>query len=193
MKIHDSGMPEQAYWDSLFDHDAILAWMGFSTKPEMIVEVGCGYGTFTVPIAALQKKSGGQFIAFDIEQSMLDMTQQNLRTTGTDNVRLILRDVLARGTGLEADSVDRVLMFNILHFAERRKLLEEAARILKPGAELDILHWRKDIETPRGPDVESRPDTASILQAAIGLDLEQQGKAVILPPYHWGMKLRKRD
>ena len=191
MKIHDSGMPEQAYWDGLFDHDAILGWMGFSARPERVVEVGCGYGSFTLPIALLQKETGGRVIAFDIEQDMLDTTRQNLHKADLENVYLVLRDVLAQGSGLEDNSVDRVLMFNILHFAGRRLLLAEAARILKPGGELDILHWRKDIDTPRGPEVETRPDTQSILQAANGLNLEQKEKALILPPYHWGMKLRK--
>jgi len=191
MKIHDSGMPEQAYWDSLFDHHAILGWMEFSAEPETVVEVGCGYGSFTRPVAIMQKKTGGRLIAYDIEQAMLDTTRQNLRDAGIDNVRLVLRDVLAQGSGLEDHSIDRVLLFNILHFAERHLLLEEAARILKPGGELDILHWRKDIKTPRGPEVTTRPDTLSILQAVSGLDLDQQGEAVTLPPYHWGMKLRK--
>lgn len=191
MKIHDSGMPEQAYWDSLFDYGAILEWIGLSTEPETVVEVGCGYGSFSLPVATTQQQTGGQLIAFDIEQSMLDMTRQNLDRAGIDNMRLILRDVLAEGTGLADDSVERVLMFNILHFSERHLLLQEAARLLKPGGELDILHWRKDIKTPRGPEVASRPDTASLLQAVSGLDLEQVGEAVVLPPYHWGMKLGK--
>ena len=51
MKVFDSGMPEEAYWASLFDVPAILAWLDPVAGIEPIVEIGCGYGTFTVPIA----------------------------------------------------------------------------------------------------------------------------------------------
>ena len=29
MKVFDSGMPEEAYWASLFDVPAILAWLAY--------------------------------------------------------------------------------------------------------------------------------------------------------------------
>ncbi len=186
MKVQDSGMPEQAYWDSLFDIDAIIQWMACSGQLETVVEIGCGYGTFTVPVAASIK---GQFISFDIEQSMLDVARDNADKAGVSNVELQWRDVLADGTGLEAGSVERVMLFNILHFPERHQLLVEVARILKPGGQVDILHWRKDKATPRGPQVDTRPDTEMILQAIEGTDLRQKGDACMLPPHHWGMQL----
>jgi 16S rRNA A1518/A1519 N6-dimethyltransferase RsmA/KsgA/DIM1 with predicted DNA glycosylase/AP lyase activity len=55
MKIDDSGMPEEAYWNSLFDIQVIIDWLAIP-KNSTIVEIGCGYGTFTVPIAKKSKK-----------------------------------------------------------------------------------------------------------------------------------------
>ena len=188
LKVQDSGMPEQVYWDSLFDIEAILQWLECSGRPETVVEIGCGYGTFTVPVATAIK---GRLISFDIEQSMLAITRANADEAGVSNVELQCRDVLANGTGLQAGSVDRVMLFNILHFPERHQLLVEVARILKPGGRVDILHWRKDISTPRGPQVDSRPDTPMVLHAIEGADLVQKGEACILPPYHWGLQLIK--
>lgn len=188
MKVQDSGMPEQAYWDSLFDIETILQWMGCTGLPETVVEIGCGYGTFTVPVATAIE---GRLIGFDIEQGMLNITQINADKAGVSNVELQCRDVLTNGTGLQAGSVDRVMLFNILHFPERHLLLMEVARILKPGGRVDILHWRKDISTPRGPQVDSRPDRPMVLHAIEGTNLVQKDEACILPPYHWGIQLKK--
>ena len=61
MKVDDSGMPEETYWNSLFDIEGIVDWLAIP-KNSTIVEIGCGYGTFTVPIA---KKSAGEIYTFD--------------------------------------------------------------------------------------------------------------------------------
>jgi len=189
MKVNDSGMPEEAYWNSLFDIEGIVDWLDpAKIHGATIVEIGCGYGTFTVPIA---KKSTGKICAFDIEPSMIEVARENARKAGLSNVTFSLRDVLEQGTGLEADSVDMVLLFNILHFSEKRVFLAEAARILKEGGIVAIIHWRKDIPTPRGPALNVRPDQDEILGAAAGLNLNFHRNSKILEPYHWGIQLVK--
>jgi len=50
MKVEDSGMPEESYWNGLFNIEGIVDWLAIP-KNSVIVEIGCGYGTFTVPIA----------------------------------------------------------------------------------------------------------------------------------------------
>ena len=187
MKIEDSGMPAEVYWNSLFDIGAIVDWLAIS-KNAAIVEIGCGYGSFTVPVA---QKTSGKVYAFDIDVEMLSATQHNVQTAKLKNVELLHRDILDSGTGLVAESVDLVLLFNILHFSERRIFLAEAARILRKGGVVAVLHWRKDIATPRGPAIELRPDQAQILSAASGLSLRFEGISQLLPPYHWGMQLVK--
>ena len=48
MKVDDSGMPEEAYWNSLFDIEAIVDWLDLpKINIATIAEIGCGYGTFT--------------------------------------------------------------------------------------------------------------------------------------------------
>jgi hypothetical protein len=84
-----------------------------------------------------------------------------------------------------------VLLFNILHFSERRLLLAEASRILVEDGIVAIIHWRTDIATPRGPRVELRPDRGMIMESAAGLDLLDTGEARVLEPYHWGIKFKK--
>ncbi len=47
MKVFDSGMPDEAYWNSLFDVPLIVDWLNLKNISAPGVEVGCGYGTFT--------------------------------------------------------------------------------------------------------------------------------------------------
>ena len=69
----------------------------------------------------------------------------------------------------------------------------EASRILKHSGIAAIIHWRKDIETPRGPIVQDRPDQNIILESIVGLDLHFNGNSRILEPYHWGIQLSKGE
>jgi SAM-dependent methyltransferase len=189
MKVFDSGMPEEAYWNSLFDIKAILAWLNV-TGEFPIAEIGCGYGTFTVPIAV---SAVGTLHAFDIDPVMLERARHNAEGTGVQNVEFHERDVLERGTGLPAESMRTVLLFNILHSGENRLLLAEASRVLRPLGSLFIIHWRKDITTPRGPVMASRPDLSTVEEEAKGLDLFFRGNNRTIPPYHWGMQMIKGD
>ncbi|CAG0982383.1 partial cobalt-precorrin-6B (C15)-methyltransferase, partial [Anaerolineae bacterium] len=188
MKVADSGMPDEAYWNNLFNIPAIIDWLGLHTVPGPIVEVGCGYGTFTVPVA---KATEFDVLAFDIDAEMITAAERNVREARRANVTFFQRDVLSIGTGLPDSSVGMVLLFNILHFPERWILLEEAARILVDSGVVAIIHWRKDIDTPRGPQVNLRPDQVIILNSITGLGLSDTGDCRVLEPYHWGIKLRK--
>jgi SAM-dependent methyltransferase len=135
MKINDSGMPEEDYWNSLFDIPLIMNWLNIKSIAGSIVEVGCGYGTFTLPIA---KQATNPIYTFDIEPSMVQRTKALV--SGCQNVKAVQRDIIDQGTGMESDSAGLVLLFNILHFNERRIMLEEAYRILKPTGIVAIIH-----------------------------------------------------
>jgi SAM-dependent methyltransferase len=188
MKVFDSGMPEEVYWSSLFDLEAILTWLNPAAGIDPIIEIGCGYGTFTVPIA---QAVIGKVHAFDIDPAMIERARENVRLAGLRNVVFDQRDVLEAGTALPCGSAKTVLLFNILHSTHNRRFLEEAARILGDSGSIRILHWRKDIDTPRGPRRESRPELQSILEDISGLDLHPSGDPKIIEPYHWGIKLIK--
>jgi SAM-dependent methyltransferase len=190
VKVFDSGMPEEAYWNSLFDIPQIVKWLNITDVVDPIAEIGCGYGTFTVPIA---KKFDGIVHSFDIEPTMIERARKNARMAGIQNVTFHLRDILVQGTGLAAQSIGMVLLFNILHSIDKHMILREASRVLKKSGIAAIIHWRKDIETPRGPSLESRPDRAAIIASVEDLDLQFKGNSRILEPYHWGIQLIKGD
>src|SRR5437773_12509897 len=98
MRLRDSGMPDETYWESLFDVPLILSRLGIERFCD-VAEFGCGYGTFSIPVA---KAIRGTLYAFDIEPSMVVRTTE--RATGL-NVVAEVRDVMTVGFGVRVDAV----------------------------------------------------------------------------------------
>ncbi len=190
MKVRESGMPEEAYWETLFDVPLVLDRLGVDVRLRNVVEFGCGYGTFTIPVA---KRISGALATFDIDPAMVERTRQRAAAAGAYNVLYVVRDVFAEGFGGEAGAKDACLLFNILHCEEPVKLLAEAARVVRPGGAVLVIHWRVDPATPRGPSMEIRPRLEQIVEWAeqTGL-LEAEGLMIDLPPWHYGYRLGRR-
>ncbi|HEY3395956.1 MAG TPA: class I SAM-dependent methyltransferase [Lacipirellulaceae bacterium] len=180
MKVRDSGMPDEAYWESLFDVPRILARLGISRFHD-VAEFGCGYGTFTVPIA---RAVSGTVYTFDVDPAMLARTAERCA-----RLRVVCekRDVMEAGFGLKADAA---LLFNILHCENPVALLRHSAEALKGGGEVLVIHWRYG-ETPRGPSLRIRPKPEQIVEWAREAGLQLAGEIIDLPPWHYGLALRK--
>ncbi|ACB77727.1 class I SAM-dependent methyltransferase [Opitutus terrae] len=180
-------MPDQSFWESLFDIPAILDGLQVDDSIGDAAEVGCGYGTFTLPVAA---RIRGTLHAFDIEAAMIETTQARVVGSKADNVRLRLCDVLVDGFGLPTQSMDAVFLFNILHAENPTALLAASARLLRPGGRVLAIHWRSDIATPRGPDLSIRPRPTQIAAWAQDVGLTPEPSR-LLPPWHFGLVLRR--
>ncbi len=187
MKVPDSGMPDEAYWESLFDVALILDRLGNDGTVRDVAELGCGYGTFTLPIA---RRVSGAVFAFDIESAMLARTRERADAASLTNVQPALRDVVADGFGLPDGSTDACLLFNILHSGEPGRLVAEAVRVVAPGGRILMIHWRSDIPTPRGPDLAIRPRYHQMTAWARAAGVSA-GPAIDLPPWHLGVILTK--
>jgi SAM-dependent methyltransferase len=188
MKTRESGMPDEAIWDTFFNPAEILAAFGVDGDCGELIEFGCGYGTFTLPAASVVS---GTVYALDIDPEMIRTTQVKAREAALKNVEARLRDFLRDGTGLEGGSVDCVLLFNILHAEAPHILLNEAKRILRPQGKLAIIHWRYDPSTPRGPsmDIRPRPEQCQAWAEEAGFEILPPG-IIDFPPYHYGMRLK---
>jgi SAM-dependent methyltransferase len=188
MKIRDSGMPNETYWDSFFDVETILDRLGVQDLTDGIVDLGCGYGSFTAVAAS---RTTGTVYAFDIEPVMVRETRAKVRRLDLENVVVRQRDVLTEGTGLETASCSYVMAFNILHAKEPQAMLAEAWCILARGGRIGIIHWIPDPTTPRGPDLSIRPRPEQcqdwLRKGRFVLDIPY----VSLPPYHYGVVGRK--
>jgi len=189
MKVRDSGMPEADYWNTLFDVPLILAQLEIDASVRDVVEFGCGYGTFAVPVA---QRIQGVLYALDLEPEMLEATRQAAAAQGVENLTLRQRDFVAEGSGLPDESVDYAMLFNILHAEDPVGLLREAHRVLRGGGRLGVIHWRYDAATPRGPSLDIRPrpeDCATWIEQA-GFRVTRRN--LDLPPYHYGFLAVKK-
>lgn len=189
MKVPDSGMPDETYWESLFDIRLILDRLGPGPHDRDVAELGCGYGTFTLPVA---RRIAGRVHAFDLEPEMCTRTQQRADEAGIGNIHVNLRDVISDGFGLDDGSCDACLLFNILHCPESPDLLIKAARIVRPSGRVLVIHWRSDVKTPRGPAREVRPRYGQISTWAESAGLTASPE-VLLPPWHFGVILTKQE
>lgn len=191
MKARESGMPEETYWESFFDADAVMKIL-FSTSglAGNLIEFGCGYGTFTVPAA---RYTYGIVTALDINPQMVERVQQKIEAQGLSNVQAEVRDFVADGTGLDSGTQDHALIFNLLHLEQPVALLQEAHRVLHDGGMLFVMHWRSDIPTPRGPSlaIRPRPEQCQTWLQEAGFQNIEWVDLQPCCPYHFGLIARR--
>jgi len=181
-------MPDEKVWSGFFDINLILSELQINSKILDIVEIGCGYGTFTLPVA---QEITGNMYAFDIEKEMIEIVEQKIANKLLNNVIPFHKDILTQTTGLPDNSVDYVMLFNILHHDSPLDFFKESYRILKFNGKIGIIHWRSDIPTPRGPDLSIRPKPEQILEWITNLNFKVHKDPVIIEPYHYGLIISK--
>ncbi len=188
MKTRDSGMPGEDFWASFFSPDDLLRTLGLDQVNGTIIDVGCGYGTFTLPVARL---TGQRVVGIDIEAPLIAELERRALISGLTQVRSEVRDVAANGLAQADDSAAAVLLFNLLHCEDPAFLLTEAWRVLAPGGRVGIIHWRSDVPTPRGPDLSIRPKPEAIVRWLGNAGFIVPDGVRLLPPYHFGLVGRK--
>lgn len=188
MKVRESGMPQEDTWENFFDARCILDRLVACGDSEgiSVAEFGCGYGTFTIPLARI---TSGRVHAFDIEPELIQRLSERAKSERIDNIVPVLRDFVADGTGLPSESVDHAMLYNILHIEDPISLLAEAFRIVRSGGSISIIHWRSDIPTPRGPSLSIRPTPEQIHSwlAEVGFS-EISGEELFCSCYHFGVR-----
>ncbi len=187
MKVRESGMPDCDVWEKFFDPLKIITTLGITAQTGDVAEFGCGYGTFIFPTA---RTISGTFYALDIEPELIQMVSEEAKRQNLKNVNVVLRDFMAEGSGLEDQSIDYVMLFNILHLENPDTLLKEANRILRQKGMLGIIHWNYDPSTPRGPSMSIRPKPEDCIKWALHSGFHSPER-YDLKPYHYGIVLKK--
>ena len=89
-------MPAVEQWESYFDVVGILECLGCRDLSGDAIEFGCGYGTFTVPLARMIL---GTVFALDIDPLMVAATAARTSQIGLKNIIIEQRDFVAQGCG----------------------------------------------------------------------------------------------
>jgi ubiquinone/menaquinone biosynthesis C-methylase UbiE len=108
------------------------------TEPgQTVLEVGYGAGFFTIPAANLIGDQG-RLVAMDALSDYTKRVSKKVQSAGLKNVRVVKCDAL--DTGLDAASIDKVLLFGVLPFPflPLNRLLPEMHRVIKPEGSLAV-------------------------------------------------------
>jgi SAM-dependent methyltransferase len=188
-KIRESGMPPEKVWSGFFNVEKILDDMKVNSEVKDAADYACGYGTFTIPAA---RRMRGIMFALDIDPQMVRSVSEKASRLGLFNVRPLVRDLLRDGSGLRNGSVDYVMLFNILHLEDPLIILHDCLRVLRQGGRVGIIHWIRDLNTPRGPPLEMRPTVEQCIQWCLEAGFAAgSATRVNLKPYHFGLLMRK--
>lgn len=190
MKGRESGMPDEVYWASFFDAEAVIDSLLGPLVEGNVIEFGCGYGSFTVPAA---RRTTGKVTALDIEPEMVDCVRRKAVALELPNIQAVVRDFVAHGTGVATGSQAHAMIFNLLHLEQPVCLLHEAYRTLQDGGALSVIHWRSDIPTPRGPSLAIRPTPEQCREwmVAAGFHSIESVDLQTCCPFHFGLLARR--
>jgi ubiquinone/menaquinone biosynthesis C-methylase UbiE len=103
----------------------------------VVLEIGCGTGFFTIPAAQLIGEQGS-LTSIDVIQESVDFVFKKLQEANLKNVRVLKGN--AMDTGLNSDSFDEILLFGIIPapMLPLNRLLPELHRILKTDGSLAV-------------------------------------------------------
>jgi ubiquinone/menaquinone biosynthesis C-methylase UbiE len=105
-----------------------------------VVDYGCGSGSYSIAAAALAGPRGKVY-ALDIDPVAVEATRRRALREAAPTVEV--RHVRGFATGLPDACADRVLLMDMIHYLpDRRPLLTEVHRLLKPDGQvyIDIHH-----------------------------------------------------
>lgn len=144
-------------------------------KPEHVVmDVGCGNGFFTFPLAKHLGK--GRVYAVDMQAEMLQDIRHRVDVGGIRNVEAVLSEEL--DIPLSAQSVDGAFSAFMFHETYNPPAFLQMVRsILKPNGWLTLLEWYKK-EMENGPPVAERIDEQECMRL-----LKEAGFKLSSQPY----------
>lgn len=151
-----------------------------------VADFGAGVGFYTLAVA---KRVGphGKVYAIDIIADHLSKLKNEATRLGLKQIEVLHGNLeTANGSGLKPESVDRVLIVNMLFQNEKPEIiLEEAKRILKKKGRIAVIDWL-DSFNMIGPHRDDLISKKHIIEqcAKIGLVLEKEFDA---GSHHYGL------
>ena len=157
-------------------------------KGMTVVDLGCGPGYFTLPLASLVGPLGLVY-AVESNPTMITYLRANMRksSANTKAIKIIRADVSK--TRIPAASADMVLFARLLHdITDKKAFLREVGRICKPGGKVIDLDWKK-IRMNHGPPYRvclSKPRSKKVITRNGFMFVRDFDPG----PYHYGLIFR---
>lgn len=155
---------------------------------ETVIDIGCGIGYFTLPLAKMVGKEGRVY-AVDILAQMVDETASRCTEAGLNNVECLVSE--ENVLPVRDQAADVAWMANLFHeLQDRKQFLTELKRILKPDGRVLAVDWQK-FNTPVGPPEDHRVslDEAREIFELAGFIIVN---AASVGPAHWGLVAKIR-
>ena len=117
------------------------------------MDIGCGYGFFTIPAAQIIGEKGKVY-AVDIDAASIDHLKREAAEKGLQNIYTEVAE--AEETVFCRECADIVFYNTVLHdFRDPAKVLRNANAMLKPSGKLVNIDWKKK-PTAFGPPLQIR-------------------------------------
>ena len=124
-----------------------------------IIEVGCGDGSITVPLAKLVYR--GKVSTFDTVKKRLTITRKSVKENRLTNVKVTYAEE-GSPLSVKKESFDGVMSSFYLHASQPPyPLLKDAINSLKKGGWLALVEWHKDATSKQSPPPKLRIDQDS--------------------------------
>ncbi len=126
--------------------DDLISKVAGITAGMICVDLGCGTGTISLPLASAVGTKGKVY-AVDTNAKVIERIKEK---NPPPNLIPVLGD--AGNTGLESQVADSCFMVLILHeVVQPEKIMTEAFRLLKREGKALALEWREDFDSPHPP------------------------------------------
>jgi arsenite methyltransferase len=103
---------------------------------QVVLDLGSG-GGIDVFLSAQRVGASGKVYGLDMTDEMLELARENQRKAGVENVEFLKGDI--QSIPLPDRSVDVVISNCVINLApDKRKVLDEAFRVLKPGGRFAV-------------------------------------------------------
>lgn len=120
--------------------EEILEQLSISDKAK-VADFGCGSGYFSIPLAKIVQQ--GKVFSFDVVKEALEAVKSKAVLEGISNIETTHSNLeIFGGSKLGEESIDFVLMRNILFQSQKKEeIIKEARRVLGRGGQLVLIEW----------------------------------------------------
>ena len=148
-------------------------------------DFGCGSGEWAMALSSILED--GKVYAIDLLEEPLSALRGKLKNKNIQNVEIVKADVEKTISRLLANSLDLVLMTNLLfQVKDKKEIFSEAYRVLKSGGKILIIDWLESAKI--GPAEKISDKVIKNLAKSLGFKIINEFNA---GNFHFGLILEK--